>query len=56
MTTYQITMGEISGEYEAVSESEALNLFAQDAGYKSWQDACDQDLASDDAVTVVAID
>lgn len=45
-------MNSISGEYEASSEGEALDLFAQDAGYKSWNDACSQGLASDDAVTV----
>lgn len=54
MTNFIITMGEISGEYEAADREEALDKFAQDAGYKNWADACEQDLASDDSVEVVA--
>lgn len=55
MVTFTVTMGEISGEYTAVDREAALDAFAQDAGYKSWADACEQDLASDDAVEVTEI-
>lgn len=52
MSKFQVTMNSISGEYEANSRDEALDLFAKDAGYKSWDDACEQGLASDDEVSV----
>jgi hypothetical protein len=55
MEKYAVTMGDISGEYDAENEDQALDLFAQDAGYKDWQDACSQGLASDDAVRVALI-
>ena len=51
MTKFVITMGNISGEYSAADKESALDLFAQDAGYASWQDACNQGLASNEAVT-----
>ena len=52
MAQYKITMNSISGTYEAQSGAEALDKFAQDAGYKDWDDACSQGLASDDEVEV----
>ena len=52
MTTFKITMSGISGEYQADTRAQALDLFAQDAGYKTWADAVAQGLASDDEVQV----
>lgn len=49
---YTIQMGEISGYFFADCREEALDLFAQDAGYRNWADAVSQGLASDDTVHI----
>lgn len=38
MKTYIIEAGAIVDKWEANSEEEALDLFAKDAGYKSYKD------------------
>lgn len=52
MATFHIVMNSIEGEYEAETSGEALDKFAQDAGYKNWLDAVDQGLAGFDQVQI----
>ncbi len=43
MNTYRITnqiSGHTFGEYAAESETDALDVYARDAGYVDWADAC----------------
>ena len=37
MNTYRIQVNAIDTTYEANSEEEALDIFAQDAGYKNYK-------------------
>lgn len=41
MTKYRITVNAINEVYEANSKEEALELYAKDAGYSSYQDIVD---------------
>ena len=42
MTTYRIQANAIDTTYEANSEEEALEIYAKDAGYKSYEDLVSQ--------------
>ena len=42
MTTYRIQANAIDTIYEANSEQEALEIYAKDAGYNSYEDLVNQ--------------
>lgn len=52
---YYVEMNDAGGEYKASDRAGALDAFAKDAGYGSWDSALSQGLVNDE-VLVIAID
>lgn len=54
-STYKIIAnGTDMGTYEAATEAEALEAYARDAGYETWEAACE--VASGEGVKAVEVD